>query len=111
MSAPAGSWRSPPPPGSGAPLTPGCADIARTRPCRFRRHDLVFAVGTGRAFSRHCRERQPRGCRGLGGPQVKRQIEQDAIEVTAMSPNEVTRFMQSEIDRWTPMITRLVGAK
>jgi hypothetical protein len=28
-----------------------------------------------------------------------------------MSPVEVTRFMQSEIDRWTPMITRLVGAK
>jgi tripartite-type tricarboxylate transporter receptor subunit TctC len=47
----------------------------------------------------------------LERPQVKRQIEQDAIEVTAMSPNEVTRFMHSEIDRWTPMITRLVGAK
>jgi len=47
----------------------------------------------------------------LERPQVKRQIEQDAIEVRAMSPAEVTRFMQSEIDRWTPMITRLVGAK
>src|SRR6516164_9358928 len=47
----------------------------------------------------------------LEGPQVKRQIEQDAIEVRAMSPAEVTRFMQSEIDRWTPMITRLVGPK
>jgi tripartite-type tricarboxylate transporter receptor subunit TctC len=44
-------------------------------------------------------------------PQVKRQIEQDAIETKAMSPAEVTRFMQSEIDRWTPMITRWVGAK
>ena len=42
---------------------------------------------------------------------MKRQIEQDAIEVRAMSPAEVTRFMQSEIDRWTPMIMRLVGAK
>src|SRR5499426_1997029 len=47
----------------------------------------------------------------LERPQVKRQIEQDAIEVRAMSPAEVTRFMQSEIDRWTPMITRLVGPK
>ncbi len=47
----------------------------------------------------------------LERPQVKRQIEQDAIEVRAMSPAEVTRFMQSEIDRWTPMVTRLVGAK
>ena len=44
-------------------------------------------------------------------PQVKRQIEQDAIETKAMSAAEVTRFMQSEIDRWTPMITRWVGAK
>ena len=47
----------------------------------------------------------------LERPQVKRQIEQDAIEVRAMSPAEVTRFMQSEIDRWTPMIRRLVGAR
>jgi len=44
-------------------------------------------------------------------PQMKRQIEQDAIEVRAMTAAEVTRFMQSEIDRWTPMITRLVGPK
>ena len=44
-------------------------------------------------------------------PQVKRQIERDAIEGKAMSPAEVTRFMQSEIDRWTPMITGLIGAK
>jgi tripartite-type tricarboxylate transporter receptor subunit TctC len=44
-------------------------------------------------------------------PQVKRQIEQDAIETRAMSPAEVTRFMQSEIDRWTPMIAQLTGAK
>jgi len=47
----------------------------------------------------------------LERPQVKRHIEQDAIETRAMSPAEVTRFMQSEIDRWTPLIARLVGAK
>jgi len=28
-----------------------------------------------------------------------------------MTAAEVTRFMQSEIDRWTPMITRLVGPR
>jgi len=44
-------------------------------------------------------------------PQMKRQIEQDAIEVRAMTAAEVTRFMQREIDRWTPMIARLVGPK
>ena len=47
----------------------------------------------------------------LERPQLKRHIEQDALETKAMSPAEVTRFMQSEIDRWTPMITRLLGAK
>jgi tripartite-type tricarboxylate transporter receptor subunit TctC len=47
----------------------------------------------------------------LERPQMKRHIEQDALETKAMSPAEVTRFMQSEIDRWTPMITRLLGVK
>jgi tripartite-type tricarboxylate transporter receptor subunit TctC len=47
----------------------------------------------------------------LERPQVKRQIEQDAIETKAMSPAEVTGFMQSEIDRWTPIIRNLLGAK
>ncbi len=46
----------------------------------------------------------------LEGPQLKRHIEQDAIETKPMSPTEVTRFIQSEIDRWTPMIRRLLGA-
>jgi tripartite-type tricarboxylate transporter receptor subunit TctC len=46
----------------------------------------------------------------LEQPQLKRHIEQDAIETKAMRPAEVTRFMQSEIDRWTPMIRRLLGA-
>jgi tripartite-type tricarboxylate transporter receptor subunit TctC len=49
--------------------------------------------------------------RAVDRPQVKRQIEQDAIETRAMSPAELTRFMQSEIERWTPMIRDLLGAK
>src|SRR5262249_2165832 len=44
-----------------APLPCGCADIARARPCRFRRHDLVFALGTGGGFSPHPPERPTRG--------------------------------------------------
>ena len=43
--------------------------------------------------------------------QVKRQIEQDAIESRAMSPAELTQFMQDEIDRWTPMIKQMLSAK
>jgi tripartite-type tricarboxylate transporter receptor subunit TctC len=49
--------------------------------------------------------------RAADRPQVRRQIEQDAIEVKLMSPVEVRSFMQSEIDRWTPMIAGLAGAR
>jgi tripartite-type tricarboxylate transporter receptor subunit TctC len=42
---------------------------------------------------------------------VKRQIEHDAIETKAMSPSELTEFMQSEIERWTPMIKAMLAAK
>jgi tripartite-type tricarboxylate transporter receptor subunit TctC len=44
-------------------------------------------------------------------PHVKRQIELDAIETKAMTPAELTRLMQSEIDRWTPMIREMLAAK
>jgi len=49
--------------------------------------------------------------RAADRPQVRRQIEQDAIEAKPMSPAEVRSFMQSEIDRWTPMIAGLTGAR
>jgi tripartite-type tricarboxylate transporter receptor subunit TctC len=49
--------------------------------------------------------------RAADRPQVRRQIEQDAIEAKPMTPAEVRSFMQSEIDRWTPMIVGLVGAR
>ena len=44
-------------------------------------------------------------------PQVHRQIEQDAIETTPMTAAEVTRFSQSEIDRWTPLIKKMMATK
>jgi len=49
--------------------------------------------------------------RATDRPQVRRQIEQDAIEAKPMSPAEVRTFMQSEIDRWSPMIAGLTGAR
>jgi tripartite-type tricarboxylate transporter receptor subunit TctC len=49
--------------------------------------------------------------RAADRPQVRRQIEQDAIEAKPMTPAEVRSFMQSEIDRWTPMIAALAGAR
>jgi len=49
--------------------------------------------------------------RALDRPQVKKQIEQDAIETRAMTAAEVTRFSQSEIDRWTPLIKKMMTTK
>jgi tripartite-type tricarboxylate transporter receptor subunit TctC len=44
-------------------------------------------------------------------PQLRRQIEQDAIDSKFMTPFEVTEFIQSEIDRWQPLIKRVLDAK
>ena len=44
-------------------------------------------------------------------PQVKRQIEQDAIETRPMTAAEVTQFSQREIDRWTPLIKKMMAIK
>lgn len=44
-------------------------------------------------------------------PLISRQIEQDAIEVKAMTPAELTQFSQSEIDRWAPLIKRIMATK
>jgi len=44
-------------------------------------------------------------------PAIKKQIEQDAIEVKPMTPAEVTRFAQGEIDRWDPLIRRILDTR
>jgi tripartite-type tricarboxylate transporter receptor subunit TctC len=49
--------------------------------------------------------------KAMDRPQVRRQIEQDAIESKAMSPAELTDFLRGEIDRWTPMIRDMLSAK
>jgi tripartite-type tricarboxylate transporter receptor subunit TctC len=42
---------------------------------------------------------------------MRRQIEQDAVETKAMSPAETTQYFQSEIDKWQPIIARMIGDK
>ncbi len=49
--------------------------------------------------------------KALGQPQVKKQIERDAIETRPMTAAELTAFSQSEIDRWTPLIRRVMASK
>jgi tripartite-type tricarboxylate transporter receptor subunit TctC len=42
-------------------------------------------------------------------PDIRNRLERDAIETQAMTPEEFTRFMASEIDKWAPLARR-VGA-
>ena len=49
--------------------------------------------------------------KAMDRPRVKRQIEQDAIETRPMTAAEVTQFSQSEIDRWTPLIKKMMATK
>jgi tripartite-type tricarboxylate transporter receptor subunit TctC len=49
--------------------------------------------------------------RAMATPLVKKQIEFDAIETKPMTPAEVTQFSQSEIERWSPLIRRVMAEK
>jgi tripartite-type tricarboxylate transporter receptor subunit TctC len=40
---------------------------------------------------------------------VKKRLERDAIETRAMSPQEFTRFVAGEIDKWAPVAKRVMG--
>jgi len=42
-------------------------------------------------------------------PDVKKRLDRDAIETRAMSPEEFTRFVVGEIDRWGPVAKRVMG--
>jgi tripartite-type tricarboxylate transporter receptor subunit TctC len=44
-------------------------------------------------------------------PQVRKQVEQDAIEAKPMTPSELTQFIAFEIGRWQPLIKRVLSAK
>jgi tripartite-type tricarboxylate transporter receptor subunit TctC len=42
--------------------------------------------------------------KALEKPQVRKHLEQDAFEIKAMTPAEVTQLFRSEIDKWVPAI-------
>jgi tripartite-type tricarboxylate transporter receptor subunit TctC len=44
-------------------------------------------------------------------PELKRLIELEAIEVSPMTPAELARFSQGEIERWGPLIRRIMATK
>jgi tripartite-type tricarboxylate transporter receptor subunit TctC len=44
----------------------------------------------------------------LDNADVRKRMERDAIETRAMSPEEFTRFVASEIDKWAPVAKRVM---
>jgi tripartite-type tricarboxylate transporter receptor subunit TctC len=47
----------------------------------------------------------------LKEPSVRKHLEQDAFEIKAMSPAEITRYMQEEIDKWLPALRQALNIK
>jgi tripartite-type tricarboxylate transporter receptor subunit TctC len=47
----------------------------------------------------------------LDRPPMRRLIDQEAVEVKAMTPAEVTQFFQSEIDKWQPIVAQVMAGK
>jgi len=45
----------------------------------------------------------------MDSPQVREKLAQESMETEKMSPDEFTRFVQSEIDRWGPIARQVVS--
>jgi tripartite-type tricarboxylate transporter receptor subunit TctC len=49
--------------------------------------------------------------KAMQAPHIREQMARDAIEAKPLTPAEMTRFTQDEIDRWGPLIKRIMAAK
>jgi tripartite-type tricarboxylate transporter receptor subunit TctC len=47
----------------------------------------------------------------LNRPEVRERLERQGIRTQAMSAEDMTKFMQSEIDKWTPVAKAAIGQK
>jgi tripartite-type tricarboxylate transporter receptor subunit TctC len=43
--------------------------------------------------------------------QIRKQLELEDVEAKAMSPSEITQFMQSEVDKWAPVARKVTAQK
>lgn len=48
--------------------------------------------------------------RMLGLPNVRQKLDRDAIEARPMTPEEITKYIASEIEKWTPLAKQIVQA-
>jgi tripartite-type tricarboxylate transporter receptor subunit TctC len=49
--------------------------------------------------------------KAMSRPEVKKHIDTHGIEVKPMTPAELVRFSQAEIDRWVPLIKRIMAQR
>ena len=46
--------------------------------------------------------------KAMNRPEIKKTIERDAIETMPLTPPELNKFAQAEIDRWAPLVRRIM---
>jgi tripartite-type tricarboxylate transporter receptor subunit TctC len=49
--------------------------------------------------------------KALNRPEIRKTIERDAIETMPLTPPELNKFAQSEIDRWAPLVRRIMAER
>ena len=47
----------------------------------------------------------------LSRPDIREKLERQGVRTRAMSPEDMTNYMQSEIDKWTPVAKSASGQK
>ena len=53
----------------------------------------------------------PSMVKAMDRPEIRKTIERDAIETAPMTPAELNAFAQAEIDRWAPLIRRIMAER
>jgi len=49
--------------------------------------------------------------KALNRPEIRKTIERDAIETMPLTPGELNTFAQAEIDRWAPLVRRIMAER
>ncbi len=49
--------------------------------------------------------------KAMSRPEIRKTIERDGIETMALTPAELNKFAQAEIDRWAPLVRRIMAER
>ena len=47
----------------------------------------------------------------MNDPEVKKHLDQEMVQTKAMTPDEMTAFMQAEVDKWVPAVRKTIDVK